>query len=87
MSDPSSVPTDPPEDPGPEPIAKKPRGFAALSPERRKELSRKGGIRAHETGTAHRFARGSEEAIEAGKKGGRASQAKNAARRAAKEGQ
>lgn len=33
----------------------KPRGFAALTPEQRKALGRKGGRAAHERGTANRF--------------------------------
>lgn len=44
------------------------RGFAALDPERRREISRLGGQAAHAQGTAHRFT--SEEASAAGKKGG-----------------
>lgn len=36
-------------------IVRKPRGFAALSPERRAEISSLGGKRAHEKGTAHKF--------------------------------
>lgn len=50
---------------------KKPRGFAALSPEQRAEISRKGGRAAHEKGTAHQF--DTEEARAAGRKGGIAS--------------
>lgn len=44
------------------------RGFASLSPERRKEIARKGGVTAHRLGVAHRW--DSEEAKEAGRKGG-----------------
>lgn len=44
------------------------RGFAAMSPERRKELASKGGAAAHAQGKAHRFT--SEKAREAGRKGG-----------------
>lgn len=43
----------------------KPRGFAALSPEQRREIARKGGKRAHALGRAHRF--DSEAASAAGK--------------------
>jgi general stress protein YciG len=43
----------------------KPRGFAALSPEQRREIARKGGRRAHALGRAHRF--DSESASAAGK--------------------
>jgi general stress protein YciG len=53
---------------------KKPQGFAAISPERRAEISRMGGIAAHEAGTAHEFT--TEEARAAGKKGGEATHAK-----------
>jgi uncharacterized protein len=45
-----------------------PRGFAALSPERHREISSKGGKAAHEQGTAHEF--NAEEARAAGRKGG-----------------
>jgi general stress protein YciG len=45
------------------------RGFALLSPERRKEITSKAGKRAHELGRAHEFT--SEESSVAGKKGGR----------------
>ncbi len=48
----------------------KPRGFAALNKERRKEISSKGGKAAHAAGTAHQFS--TEEAAEAGRKGGKA---------------
>jgi general stress protein YciG len=48
----------------------KPRGFAALPPEVRQEISRKGGRAAHAAGTAHEFTH--EEAREAGRKGGKA---------------
>jgi uncharacterized protein len=46
------------------------KGFAKMTPERRREISRKGGIAAHIKGVAHKFT--SEEAREAGKKGGKA---------------
>lgn len=51
----------------------KPRGFAAMTPERRREIAAKGGRTAQARGTAHRFT--PEEAREAGRKahsGGRA---------------
>jgi hypothetical protein len=35
--------------------APKPRGFAALSPEQRRALGSKGGVTAHERGTANKF--------------------------------
>lgn len=47
---------------------KKKRGFASLSPERRKEIASKGGKNAHMKGKAHKF--NSDTAREAGKKGG-----------------
>jgi uncharacterized protein len=49
---------------------RKPRGFAAISPERRSEIARKGGQAAHARGTAHKFT--TEEARLAGMKGGNA---------------
>lgn len=47
------------------------RGFAALSPERRREIASKGGKASHAAGTGHRFASG-EEAAAMGRKGGKA---------------
>lgn len=47
---------------------KKLRGFASLTPERRREIASSGGKRAQELGTSHRFT--SDEARVAGKKGG-----------------
>lgn len=44
------------------------RGFAVMTPEKRTEVSRKGGMAAHAKGTAHEFT--SEEAKVAGRKGG-----------------
>ncbi len=49
---------------------KKPRGFAAMDPEKQREIASKGGKTAHVKGTAHQFT--SEEAREAGTKGGKA---------------
>jgi general stress protein YciG len=48
----------------------KPRGFATLTPERRKEIARKGGKSAHAKGTAHEFT--PEEGRRAGRLGGQA---------------
>jgi uncharacterized protein len=45
----------------------RPRGFAALSPARRREIASMGGRKAHQDGRAHQFT--SEEASAAGKKG------------------
>ena len=61
-----SLERDPAELEGP----RKPRGFAALTPDQRRALSQKGGRAASAAGTAHRFTR--EEAGTAGKKGGNA---------------
>jgi general stress protein YciG len=44
------------------------RGFASLTPEQRKVIASKGGKTAHAKGTAHEWT--SEEAKEAGRKGG-----------------
>lgn len=48
------------------------QGFAGMSEERRREIASKGGKAAHEKGTANEFKEGSEEAREAGRKGGAA---------------
>ena len=48
----------------------KPKGLAALSPERRREIAAQGGKAAHQSGRAHKFT--SEEARAAGRKGGKA---------------
>lgn len=54
----------------PEPRKKQRRGFAAMDRSLVRAIASKGGVAAHEKGTAHKFTR--EEAREAGKKGGRA---------------
>lgn len=46
------------------------RGFAAMDPEKVRAIASKGGKAAHVSGTAHQFT--SDEAREAGKKGGTA---------------
>lgn len=46
------------------------RGFAAMEPERQREIAAAGGRAAHAKGTAHQFT--PEEAREAGRKGGQA---------------
>lgn len=46
------------------------RGFASMDEKKQKEIASKGGKAAHEKGTAHEFS--SEEAREAGRKGGEA---------------
>ncbi len=53
---------------------KTPRGFASMTPERRREISSKGGKRAHEIGVGHEWT--TEEARAAGRKGGAAAQAR-----------
>ena len=50
----------------------RPRGFGTLTPERRRAIASKGGKAAHAQGKAHQFT--GKEAVEAGRKGGRASQ-------------
>ena len=47
------------------------RGFAAMSPEKQREIASKGGRAAHEKGTAHEWT--TEEARSAGRKGGQVS--------------
>ena len=47
------------------------RGFAAMNPERQREIAREGGRAAHRSGNAHEFT--TEEARAAGRKGGQAS--------------
>ncbi len=47
------------------------RGFASMDPQRQREIASEGGRAAHEKGTAHEFT--SDEAREAGRKGGMAS--------------
>lgn len=49
-------------------MAKKDRGFAAMDPDKQREIASKGGKKAHADGTAHEFT--SDEAKVAGKKGG-----------------
>lgn len=46
------------------------RGFAKMDPEKQREIASKGGRAAHQRGTAHEF--NSDEAREAGRKGGQA---------------
>jgi len=49
---------------------KKPRGFAALSVEKRRAIAAKGGRKSQACGKGHRFTKGDESAITAGRKGG-----------------
>lgn len=69
-------PDKPPRAPEAGPPAKtpRPRGFAAMDRKLVSEIARKGGKAAHTAGTAHEFT--SDEAREAGRKGGRATHAK-----------
>lgn len=55
------------------PKARKPRGFAVMDRRLVSQIASKGGKAAHKAGTAHEFT--SEEAREAGKKGGPAKKA------------
>ena len=48
----------------------RPRGFASMDPERQRQIASLGGRAAHQQGTAHEF--DSEEARQAGRKGGEA---------------
>jgi general stress protein YciG len=59
---------------GGESKSKRPRGFAAMDRTLVSAIARKGGKAAHSAGTAHEFT--SDEAREAGRKGGRATHAK-----------
>ena len=45
------------------------KGFASMDPDKQRKIASKGGRAAHRKGTAHEFT--SEEAKEAGRKGGR----------------
>lgn len=47
---------------------KKPRGFAAISRERQREIAQLGGLAAQKSGNAHRYT--SETAVAAGSRGG-----------------
>jgi general stress protein YciG len=58
----------------PETKPRRPRGFAAMDRTLVSEIARKGGKAAHTAGTAHEFT--SDEAREAGRKGGRATHAR-----------
>lgn len=51
-------------------MSKSNRGFASMNEDKQREIASKGGRAAHEKGTAHKFT--SEEAREAGRKGGQA---------------
>lgn len=51
-----------------QPPKKAVRGFAAMSPEKRREISSRGGVAAHIKGSAHEWSK--DEAREAGRIGG-----------------
>ena len=55
------------------------RGFAAMDPERQKQIASEGGRAAHKQGVAHRWT--SEEARQAGRKGGQNSGSRRRTRR------
>jgi len=55
------------------------RGFARMDAEKQREIASKGGRAAHQKGTAHKFT--SEEAREAGRKGGERSRGRHSAAR------
>ena len=60
------------------------RGFAGMDPERQRQISSQGGKAAHQKGTAHEF--DSNEAREAGRKGGMVSGGRRRAREQAQQG-
>jgi len=60
------------------------RGFAGMDPERQRQISSQGGKAAHQKGTAHEF--DSNEAREAGRKGGMVSGGRRRAREQAQGG-
>jgi len=55
-------------------VAKEDRGFASMDRDKQREIASKGGKAAHQKGTAHEWT--SEEARNAGRKGGLASHAR-----------
>ena len=66
-------------------MAKEDRGFASMDRSKQKEIASKGGKAAHQKGTAHEWT--SDEAREAGRKGGLASHRKRRERLAAQGGE
>lgn len=66
-------------------MAKEDRGFASMDRSKQREIASKGGKAAHQKGTAHEWT--SDEAREAGRKGGLASHAKRRQRLAAMQGE
>ena len=65
------TPSHPPQRPARRVGEKSRRGFAAMSPEQQRRIASEGGRASHESGRGHRFS--SDEAREAGRKGGRIS--------------
>lgn len=65
-------------------MAKEDRGFASMDRSKQKEIASKGGKAAHQKGTAHEWT--SDEAREAGRKGGLASHRKRRERLSGGEG-
>ena len=59
-------------------MAKENRGFASMNRDKQREIASKGGKAAHQKGTAHEWT--SEEAREAGRKGGFAADRKRPSR-------
>ena len=64
------------------PVRRSGRGFAGMDPQRQREIAAEGGRAAHVSGNAHQFT--SEEAREAGRKGGEARAAVSGRQRRAK---
>ncbi|UYZ63603.1 KGG domain-containing protein [Hymenobacter weizhouensis] len=58
-----------------QPVAKRPRGFAAMDPAQQRRIASEGGRASHQSGRGHRFT--SEEARAAGRKGGQASRGRS----------
>jgi hypothetical protein len=81
-TNPENATVEPTEEVTVEQPKKRRSGFAAMTPERVREIARRGGKAAHAAGTAHEFT--PDEAREAGRKGGKVYQAR---RRAKKESQ
>lgn len=66
MSDVEAIEPEPVTQPAP--VVRRPRGFAAMDREKVREIATRGGKAAHAAGVAHQFT--SDEAREAGRKGG-----------------
>lgn len=64
-------------------VEKKRKGFASMSPEKRREIASKGGKAAHEKGTAYEW--DSNSGKRAGQKGGASAQGKRLAKKEAEE--